>query len=274
MPRKTLPNPEDDEFEEADAILAELRRKAETGESDLPWGDCADRSWDDGVLRVTREYAASSQPLAAKLLIRETPYSAHPLSGVGGTGGVVWPGALTLADLLRERQQELLGATEVMLEIGAGCGLAGLCAASLLAELPVLSSGARRVILTDGPEAVMENLQWNVEANVDRVGRLVHLEAARLAWEELLDGSVAPPVEEVDLLLGSDVIWGGRGPMVAQVARRLVKPGGWLAISAQKGREGLDEFEAVLRGVGEELHGPDFRVEQAFQIFVAQRHAL
>ncbi|CAE8632058.1 unnamed protein product, partial [Polarella glacialis] len=142
----------DEEFDEADVILADLRRKTETGESDLPWGDCVDRTWSaDGALRVTREYSASLQPGAPRLLIRELPYSAHPCSGVGGTGGVVWPGALVLCELLRERRDELLADAQVMLEIGAGCGLAGLCAASLFAELPAASG--RRVILTDGPKA-------------------------------------------------------------------------------------------------------------------------
>eukprot|EP00440_Ansanella_granifera_P012646 gb/GFBE01013741.1/.p1 GENE.gb/GFBE01013741.1/~~gb/GFBE01013741.1/.p1 ORF type:complete len:285 (+),score=72.27 gb/GFBE01013741.1/:1-855(+) len=281
MPFGVARTPEDEEFEEADAILSELRRKAETGEGDLPWGDCLDRTFgEDGTLRVTREYATSSDPSAPRLLIRELPYSAHPCSGVGGTGGVVWPGALTLADLLRERK-ELLEGTEVMLEIGAGCGLAGFCAASLLAEMPPSSSGDRRVILTDGPEAVMENLEHNVENNRDRLGSSVCLQAAKLMWEELLDGTVPPPVEAVDLLLGSDVIWGGRGPMVGQVARRLVKPGGWLAISAQKGREGLNDFEAVLRGSWDRktMSGPNFDVEvketisgtEAFQLFICHR---
>lgn len=279
-------NPEEEEFEEADAILTELRRKADTGEGDLPWGDSSDRVWKDGQLYTTREYAASSQPSAPRLVIRELPYSAHPMSGVGGTGGVVSPGALLLADLLREHK-ELLTGIEVMLEIGAGCGLAGLCAASLLAELPMPDSGARRCILTDGPEAVMDNLRHNAVANAERLGPSVSLEAVPLPWEELLDGTVGLPAEDLQLVLGSDVIWGHRGPLVAQVARRLVRPGGWLFISAQKGREGLADFESVLRGEPPSsgatmpaLVGPNFEVQvkdaesagEAFQLFMCHRH--
>ncbi|CAE7240225.1 Lace1, partial [Symbiodinium sp. KB8] len=137
---------EDDEFAEADEILSELRKKADTGEGDLPWGDCLSRSWEDGVLRVTRSYAAGSDGSSPDLIIQEFPYSAHPCSGVGGTGGMVWPGAILLASQLR-RRSELLSEASVVLELGAGCGLPGLAAASLLRN-----AGESRVILTDGPE--------------------------------------------------------------------------------------------------------------------------
>ncbi|OLQ05815.1 Lactation elevated protein 1 [Symbiodinium microadriaticum] len=146
MGDKMIRTPEDDEFAEADEILSELRKKADTGEGDLPWGDCLSRSWEDGVLRVTRSYAAGSDGSSPDLIIQEFPYSAHPCSGVGGTGGMVWPGAILLASQLR-RRSELLSEASVVLELGAGCGLPGLAAASLLRN-----AGESRVILTDGPE--------------------------------------------------------------------------------------------------------------------------
>ena len=75
----------------------------------------------------------------------------------GGTGGLVWRGALALAELLAERH-ELLANAEVILEIGAGCGLPGLAVAAQLAS----RGRSAQVILTDGPEAVLENLAANV----------------------------------------------------------------------------------------------------------------
>eukprot|EP00933_Yihiella_yeosuensis_P033491 TRINITY_DN27197_c0_g1_i1.p1 TRINITY_DN27197_c0_g1~~TRINITY_DN27197_c0_g1_i1.p1 ORF type:complete len:281 (-),score=46.25 TRINITY_DN27197_c0_g1_i1:167-1009(-) len=277
MPTKQFRTAEDEEFEEADAILAELRRKAETGESDVPWGNCTDRSWnEDGTLIVTRVYAASKVPGAPQLKIRELPYAAHPCSGDIGTGGVVWWGALALNDFLQERRNEIFAGVEVILEIGAGCGLVGLCAASLLPEGAPRSC---RVILTDGPDACIDNLQRNINANAAALER-ADLEAAKLVWEDLLDGTAAPPVDSVDLLLGSDVIWGGRASLVGGVCRKLVKPGGCLLISAQEGREGLDEFEAILRGNAEGLEGTNFDVEvqktassagEAFVLFICRR---
>ncbi|CAE7887615.1 Afg1l, partial [Symbiodinium microadriaticum] len=154
MGDKMIRTPEDDEFAEADEILSELRKKADTGEGDLPWGDCLSRSWEDGVLRVTRSYAAGSDGSSPDLIIQEFPYSAHPCSGVGGTGGMVWPGAILLASQLR-RRSELLSEASVVLELGAGCGLPGLAAASLLRN-----AGESRVILTDGPEVPERSLRF------------------------------------------------------------------------------------------------------------------
>lgn len=264
--------PEDEEFEEADGILSELRRKAETGDSDLPWGDCLERSWHDGTLRVTRSYASSSAAVP-EVVIQEFPYSAHPCSGVGGTGGLVWRGALALAEFLGE-QHELLANAQVIVEIGAGCCLPGLAAAAQLAAQH--SPGVKQVILTDGPEAVVQNLAANVAANLERL-KPVHLRAEKLVWEELLAGISPPPVEAVDLLIGSDVIWGDRGSLVAEVALRLVRPGGALVISAQKGREGLDIFQEMLRSPVTSDAG--FKIEvkeltyqgEEFQIFVGYR---
>lgn len=230
-------------------MLADLRGRAEAGDSDLPWGHCVDRSWDEaGALVVTREFVPSSRPGAPGLLIRELPFSAHPQSGVGGTGGVVWPGAVALVDFLRgPRGLELLGASCCrVVEIGAGCGLAGLTAAALLED------EASSVLLTDCSAPVLENLRHIVEANASVLRPRV--EVAHLAWEELLDGTAGALSEDyaggVDLLLGSDVIWGGRGPLVARVALHLVRPGGRLAVCSEVGREGLDAFEALLRGQG------------------------
>eukprot|EP00434_Breviolum_minutum_P002231 symbB.v1.2.001964.t1/scaffold78.1/size345887/1 len=265
--------PEDEEFEEADGILADLRQKAETGESDLLWGDCLERSWHDGMLRVTRSYGLGSSSFSvAPVIIHEFPYSAHPCSGVGGTGGLVWRGALALAELLAERH-ELLATAEVILEIGAGCGLPGLAVAAQLAS----RGRSAQVILTDGPEAVLENLAANVAANLEQV-KPVMLKAERLVWEDFLAGRSPAPVENVDLLIGSDVIWGDRGGLVAEVAMHLVRPGGALVISAQKGREGLDIFQEVLKsGRPPDMNGFNLEVKEVsyqgedFQIFIGFR---
>eukprot|EP00435_Cladocopium_sp_Y103_P042280 s163_g11.t1 len=123
--------------------------------------------------------------------------------------------------------------------------------------------------------AVVENLAANVAANLERL-RPVDLRAEKLVWEELLSGTSSAPVEAVDLLIGSDVIWGDRGCLVAEVALRLVRPGGALVISAQKGREGLDIFQEMLRSPKSD---PGFKIEvkeltyqgEEFQIFVGFR---
>mmetsp|Transcript_149549 Transcript_149549/g.461694 ORF Transcript_149549/g.461694 Transcript_149549/m.461694 type:complete len:282 (-) Transcript_149549:3-848(-) len=261
MPAGCARTAEDEEFEEADSVLAELQRRAGTGEGDLPWGYRAERSWgEDGVLRLTREYAVArgagvGEDGVLRLRLREFPYSAHPRSGVCGTGGVVWAGALALSSLLQERRGELLsGGCRRVVEIGAGCGLVGLVAASLAGE------GAR-VVLTDESEAVLANLRHNVLANAGCFAAQV--DVARLAWEEVLDGRARPPVDAADLLLGSDVIWGDRGPLVGRLALRLLRPGGRLAICAQRGREGLDAFEGILASPSGPQGLPAFEVARS-----------
>eukprot|EP00929_Paragymnodinium_shiwhaense_P081673 TRINITY_DN42800_c0_g1_i1.p1 TRINITY_DN42800_c0_g1~~TRINITY_DN42800_c0_g1_i1.p1 ORF type:complete len:284 (+),score=49.81 TRINITY_DN42800_c0_g1_i1:134-985(+) len=248
---------EDDELEEAAEILAELKRKADAGENDLAWGDCVDRIWDEkGMLRVTREYSVA--PGLAPLRIREMPYSAHP-DAVGGTGGVVWKGALALVEMLRgDGMREAMGSARTLLEIGAGCGLPGLCAAA-----GELIRPEAVVYITDEAGPVVDNLQYNVEQNAARFRASVQVHP--LTWEDVLDGKVTPPEEHVDLLLGSDVIWGERGPIVARLARRLVKhDGGCFALTAEVGREGLDAFEALLKAPEDAQSGalgPPFIVE-------------
>mmetsp|Transcript_90579 Transcript_90579/g.270252 ORF Transcript_90579/g.270252 Transcript_90579/m.270252 type:complete len:283 (+) Transcript_90579:78-926(+) len=281
MPASRPRTAEDDEFDEANAILAELRRRAASGESDLPWGECAERGWsEDGVLHVTREYEVPGGAGLERLRIREFPYAAHPRPGAGSsTGGVVWAGALALSELLRERWTELGGSGPRVriLEIGAGCGLPGLVAAAL-------AGGGAEVALTDGDEAPLDNLRHNVAVNADRIA--AHVRVAHLVWEEVLDGRAVPPMEEVDLLLGSDVIWGERGPLVGRLALRLVRPGGRLVITAETGREGLNAFESVVadaRGsqAADSPGGPMFDVDtcsataagETFVHYVCRRRA-
>eukprot|EP00927_Polykrikos_kofoidii_P080159 TRINITY_DN77044_c0_g1_i1.p1 TRINITY_DN77044_c0_g1~~TRINITY_DN77044_c0_g1_i1.p1 ORF type:complete len:311 (-),score=45.53 TRINITY_DN77044_c0_g1_i1:68-940(-) len=255
--RCTYLTAEEEEFAEADAILQDLRQRIDAGESDLAWGDCLSRCWDDhGTLLVTRQHSVASPFRDPVLLrIREMPYSALP-TAVGGTGGVVWGGAIALADQLSNRWEELVSGSRNVLEIGAGCGLPGLCAAALLD-----AGESASVTLTDESDAVLENLRFNVASNAKAFK--LHVDVSKLVWEDV----VAPHtntsllVKTVDVLLGSDVIWGERGPLVAQLARRLVRPEGCLLLTAQVGREGLDEFETVL--CREQGDGPAFDVEKS-----------
>ena len=100
---------------------------------------------------------------------------ATPLPDVGLQ---VWRGALLLCDYLLSQPRLLRGAT--VLELGAGCGLSGLLAAS-----PGLR--ARSVYVTDCVESVLANAQANVELNgVGAVARV-----RRLDWAE-------PPPMDVD----------------------------------------------------------------------------
>jgi predicted nicotinamide N-methyase len=92
----------------------------------------------------------------------------------------------------------------VIIELGAGCGLVGLCTAS---------AGAKRVFITDLDEA-LPLLQQNVEDNVKSEKKTI--QAARLHWGEVDDVvrlTEHPCFVETEgmtgnlLVLGSDIIW-------------------------------------------------------------------
>ena len=133
-----------------------------------------------------------------------------------GTGFVLWDGAILLAKYLehyaRREPGEFVG--KRVLELGAGCGLAGLGAAAL---------GARTTVLTDLP-LVMKNLHRNVMENgfspglaataapdlVTRADPAVH--ACSLDWKQP-HGSLAGIVQALtegagfDYVLAADVVW-------------------------------------------------------------------
>ena len=123
----------------------------------------AARSDSDGDALIARRRGASSSGT-----VRLRHALATPLPDVGLQ---VWRGALLLCDHLLSQPRLLRGAT--VLELGAGCGLTGLMAAS-----PGLR--ARRVYVTDCVDSVLANAQANIELNgVGGVARV-----RRLDWAE------------------------------------------------------------------------------------------
>jgi predicted nicotinamide N-methyase len=93
-----------------------------------------------------------------------------PLAGVGMQ---VWRGALLLADCVVHRSTALRGST--VLELGCGCGLTGLVAASF----------ASHVVLTDAPVRVLHNARHNVALN--RALPRGKVDVRRLDWFDHLD---------------------------------------------------------------------------------------
>ena len=87
----------------------------------------------------------------------------------GSTGNQVWPSGSLLAELLLERPELVRGKRVV--ELGAGCGVAGLAAAL---------AGASEVLCTDGDEEAVENLLHNVREN----GFMNTVKGTRLRWQE------------------------------------------------------------------------------------------
>lgn len=110
-----------------------------------------------------------------------------------GTSYNVWDGALLLARYL-EHAAEIVKGLRV-LELGAGCGVAGLSAAAL---------GASYVTMTDLPGDILEHLQRNIDANEELLVECT-VEARSCDWRDPPRDLVA--VRKYDLVLIADCIW-------------------------------------------------------------------
>lgn len=128
------------------------------------------------------------------------------------TGQIVWPASIQLSWLLVRCpavQARLPGA--VVLELGAGCGLAGFVAARL---------AAAKVIITDGNDVVMRLL----DKNIDHLSVRDSVHAHKLLWG--LKREVASVVQSFgapDIIIGADVVlWPNMTRVLLQTVRWLL----------------------------------------------------
>lgn len=108
------------------------------------------------------------------------------------TGQVVWPVSVLLAWFVASRRERLRGSR--VLEVGAGCGLSGLVAATC---------GAARVALTDGSDVVVRLLEQGVD-RLELENVLVH----NLLWGDRpsFDAFNAADPDPYDYVIGADVV--------------------------------------------------------------------
>eukprot|EP00928_Gymnodinium_smaydae_P050955 TRINITY_DN34495_c0_g1_i1.p1 TRINITY_DN34495_c0_g1~~TRINITY_DN34495_c0_g1_i1.p1 ORF type:complete len:275 (+),score=45.22 TRINITY_DN34495_c0_g1_i1:74-898(+) len=117
---------------------------------------------------------------------------AHSMYKGGWTGGSLWMGAKVLADVLSEEPERVRG--KRVLELGSGCGLVGLIAASL---------GASEVTLTD---EVTYLASHNVASHVKEHPELSsRLHTQKLTWgDDASRSSLNPPY---DVIIGSEIMY-------------------------------------------------------------------
>jgi len=178
-------------------------------------------------------------PLAGGAIVRLAP----PLRSGEELGLRPWPSGRRLAALLAASPALVRGRS--VLELGAGCGLAGLAAAAL---------GAR-VILTDTPSAgrVLAQLRRNAALNGGAA------EVRALEWAEPEGGGGGEeewlaPGERFDLILGADVMYHPEHPalLAGVLAARLARPSGEATLLCPlRGAELLPSLsrEAAARGL-------------------------
>lgn len=137
-----------------------------------------------------------------KLQIREQ------LGANVGFGGYSWPSSFVMAALLASNQQAFARHSwqiSSMVELGAGCGLAGLVYAKLVARARSNSSSPT-VVLTDFAPNVLDNLINQVIINDMQSACSVGL----LDWQDLETTSrilASSPTTSTCLLLGADVFY-------------------------------------------------------------------
>ncbi|KAI1128198.1 S-adenosyl-L-methionine-dependent methyltransferase [Nemania abortiva] len=122
------------------------------------------------------------------------------ISGSRTTGHRTWEAALHLGSYLLTNPGQNLIRGKSVLELGAGTGfLAILCAKHL---------GARRVITTDGDEAVVDYLKENLALNDIDDGKLIM--ARTLWWGDELQGTwveQACSSDPFDVVIGADITY-------------------------------------------------------------------
>lgn len=224
---------------------------------------------------VDSTYVYDLLPLRAGIHIRERAPAAHSLDGTGAkafreraaddvTGASVWGSSVLLARcLLLDALCNFEGKS--VLELGAGCGLAGLAAAQ---RFP----GPSECTLSDVHDVTLENLTVNVALNTDS-GHIsksgCHVGVVKMDWDDSStwpttpDGGSANPdsPESRPTLTQFDVILAGDGTYKRSYARKLfhvveqtLKPGGSFVYASPWAREGLPLLQQLLLSHGYSVH--------------------
>jgi predicted nicotinamide N-methyase len=182
------------------------------------------------TLRVASRSSMRATRAAARervtLTIAQRPYTTQ------GFASTVWDSAIVLARLL-EREPALVRGQRVV-ELGAGCGLPGIVAASL---------GAASVALTD----FATNLPL-LEVNLRAAGVRARASTAPLEW------GAAPPAGlrgSCDVVLGADLMYVPEAAaLLVQTARELLAPGGVLLLSYGRNRSAEPDVRAAAACAG------------------------
>ena len=163
----------------------------------------------------------------------------------------MWGSSVILARFL-EARKSLLTSLEVM-ELGAGCGVAGLWGAARAAP--------SRVWLTDFNELTVGNLRRNVAANA---ACCAPCEVLAMDWDDESTWPTEPGGGEArtfPVVIGADLVYRrSYARKLASVVERVVQPGGRFVLSTPGQREGLPTLLQALQRAGwvceQELDAP------------------
>jgi predicted nicotinamide N-methyase len=181
-----------------------------------------------------------SLPSGEVINIRELPLA----DGVhASTGCQLWPASMALGHFLLSEPSLIAGKS--LIELGAGCGFAGIVAARY----------ASQCIITDADQETVENLRYNLLTNRKlwlegcSEGSSPEVLAETLLWEDVVKNGW-PPARRADVVIGSDIIYGNWGALVTKVVQNIMVPSGTVIMISATDRGGLTEFKACMEGAG------------------------
>ena len=175
---------------------------------------------------------------------------------------VLWPSAVVLSRWLVTEPFVLKG--KRVLELGAGCGLTGLVAASLQ-QRDCFQEHGGSVVLTDFNATVLKNLQRNINLNdlsslnCNTVGLdFYHKQTSDDGWQDT-NGNLH---ELVDVVLAADMICQPEDAVAsAQTIHDVLVPGGkaYVVCADAAHRFGVGEFDSACRNVGLQIETKDVK---------------
>ncbi|OQR90337.1 hypothetical protein ACHHYP_05616 [Achlya hypogyna] len=186
-------HPEPAPMDELDRELETLQHKALSEGSDEELLTDVGFMFDDCLEKVTCEFTYGSRVRVMLSYVQDNP-------GFVQSGHYVWPAAPALCEYMEANLASLPKGN--VIELGAGCGLAGL----VFAQLDPTS----RIIFTDHDPGVLKTIEHNVTMQVHREQAVCHTQSLRWGPEganeieaiERIQGNGA-----TDLIVGTDVIY-------------------------------------------------------------------
>ncbi|PRP77298.1 hypothetical protein PROFUN_05543 [Planoprotostelium fungivorum] len=178
----------------------------------------------------------------------------------GGLGCAVWDAAVIMSrwDLLFHfivlifqldlgEQRTVRGPVE----LGSGCGLPGIMAASF----------AKEAVLTDYLDPILENLTYNVSMNdIDEDDETVHrlnpVRVLHLDWEQIdNDPTRGEPLEAADILMGSELTYSDLSvDALIKVIKKYMKPDGVFYEVLSDDRDGVGLFIEKIKSEGFQIN--------------------
>jgi predicted nicotinamide N-methyase len=131
-------------------------------------------------------------------------------SSQGDVGYVMWPSAIVLSRWLLSNPQHILGKS--VLEIGAGCGLAGIATARIFAQRSNCEETKKtHVTITDVNDLVIDNIAKNIVLNdVSEVAGVAKLDFYEQTGTnesgKWIEGFTFQDREPVEVILAADII--------------------------------------------------------------------